>query len=173
MAGASLPQWSGWVGDFKSLEEFVFFFSSYLLLLLLLFFFCLLFFLVFHKFSFPVGFFSFLPFSGRGPFLAKFCHLRSLCSWRDLGGSAVLFWNPSQRLRHSLRVAAPSPRKYPGHKNPASYAGYHLRISSYLKILAFALIFFVLIFSCVQIIAFSDNFHIYRDFKVLLTINWY
>ena len=134
----------------------------------------LLFFLVFHKFSFPIGFFSFLPFSGRGPFLAKFYHLRSLRSWWDLGGSAVLFWNPSQRLRHSLRVAAPSPRKYPGHKNPASYAGYHLRIFSCLKILAFALIFFVLIFFCVQIIAFPDNFHIYRNsFNVLSTIDWY
>ena len=150
---------------------FLFLFLSFVVVIVV--FFCLLFFLVFHKFSFPDGFFSFLPFSGRGPFLAKFCHLRSVCSWRDLGGSAVLFWNPSQRLRHSLRVAAPSPRKYPGHKNLASYAGYHLRISSYLKILAFALIFFVLIFFCVQIIAFSDNFHIYRDFKVLLTINWY
>ena len=172
MAGASLSQWSGWVGD-KSLEAFVVFFFSYLLVLLLLFCFVYYFFLVFHKFSFPVGFFSFLPFSGRGPFLAKICHLRSLRSWWDLDGSAVLFWNPSRRLRHSLRVAASSPRKYPGHKNPASYAGYHLRISSYLKILAFVLIFFVLIFFCVQIIAFSDNFHIYRDFKVLLTINWY
>ena len=150
---------------------FLFLFLSFVVVIVVLF--CLLFFLVFHKFSFPVGFFSFLPFSGRGPFLAKFCHLRSLRNWWDLDGSAVLFWNPSRRLRHSLRVAAPSPRKYPGHKNPASYAGYHLRISSYLKILAFALIFFVLIFSCVQIIAFSDNFHIYRDFKVLLTINWY
>ena len=84
---------------------FLFLFLPFLVVIVVLFCF-VFFFFVFHKFSFPIGFFSFLPFSGRGPFLAKFCHLRSLRSWRDLGGSAVLF---RRRSREKKSPAAASP----------------------------------------------------------------
>ena len=161
------------------MEEFVFFFFSYLSLLLLLFCFVYYFFLFFINFlsllaSFP--FFLSLVVAPSSQSSAIYVACAAGGTWVGVlycfGGGAAKR-NPPRRLRHSLRVAAPSPRKYPGHKNPASYAGYHLRISSYLKILAFnfALIFFVLIFCCVQIIEFSDNFHIYRNFKVLSTKN--
>ena len=58
------------------------------------------------------------------------------CVSGDLAASAVVFWRRSRvkigsKARrdftfHSLRMAGPSPTKYPRHNNPTSYVGYTL-----------------------------------------------